>query len=79
MKDVPHCLIWLHRKCACFYLLLEETGHDKKDTMKDYCSTLEESFTAFNRSIMKQGRFFHILRNLNYSDNKNEPNMRLKL
>jgi hypothetical protein len=47
--------------------------------MKDYCSTLEESFTAINRSIMKQDRYFHMLRNLKCSDNKNEPNYEIKI
>jgi len=46
---------------------------DQRDTVKDYWSKLEQYFMAFYGKTMKQGRFYRILRFLNFSDNKNEP------
>jgi len=43
-------------------------GHNQRDILKDYWSR------AFYRNIMKQDRFYHILRFLHFSENKNEPN-----
>jgi predicted nucleotidyltransferase len=47
-------------------------GHDQRDTVKDYWFTAENSFTAFYGNTMKRDRFFHILRFLHFSNNKNQ-------
>ena len=48
-------------------------GHDQRDTLQDYWSTLEQYFMAFYGNAMKRYRFCHILRFIHWSDNKNEP------
>jgi hypothetical protein len=39
----------------------------------DFWSTLEQFFMTFYRNTMKWDIFYHILRFLHFSDNKNEP------
>jgi len=48
-------------------------GHDQRDTLQDYWSTLEQYFMAFYRNTMIHYRIYHILRFIHCSDNKNEP------
>ena len=47
----------------------QSEGHNE-----DYLLTLEQYFMAFYGNIMTRDRFYHILRFLHFSDNKNEPN-----
>jgi hypothetical protein len=63
--------------CTCeMYLFLSvivQMCHDQRDRLKDYWSTLEQFFMVFYGNTMKWDRFFHILRFLLFSDNRNEP------
>jgi hypothetical protein len=57
-----------------FLSIIVQMCDDQRDRLKDYwSSTLEQFFLAFYRNTMKQDRFFHILRFLHFSDNRNEP------
>jgi hypothetical protein len=56
-----------------FVSIVLQMGHDQKDRLKDYWSTLEQFFMAFYGNTMKRGRFLHILRFPHFSDNRNEP------
>jgi predicted nucleotidyltransferase len=47
-------------------------GHDQRDRLKDYWSTLEQFFMAFYGNTMKRDIFLNFLRFLYFSD-KNEP------
>jgi hypothetical protein len=47
-------------------------GSQPKTRLQDYWSTLEQSFIAFYGNTMKQDRFFHVIRFLHFSDNRNE-------
>jgi len=51
-----------------------QIGHDQRDTLKSYWSTLEQFFMPFYRNPMKWDSFFHILTFLHFGNNKNEPN-----
>jgi hypothetical protein len=44
-------------------------GQDQRAMLKDYCSTLQQFYTAFYGNTM-------ILTFLHFSDNKNEPDKR---
>jgi hypothetical protein len=55
-----------------FVAIILQMGHDLKDTLKAYWSTSEQFSMHFYGKIMKQGRLYHILRFLHFSDNKNE-------
>jgi len=58
----------------CLFLaIIVQMGQDQRVTLKDYWSTLEQYFMAFYGKTMKRDRFYHILRFLHFSDNKNEP------
>jgi len=58
----------------CLFLaIVVQMGQDQRDTLNDYWSTLEQYFMAFYGKTMKWDRFYHILRFLHFSDNKNEP------
>jgi hypothetical protein len=50
-----------------------QMGHDVRDTLKYYWSTLEQLHTLFYSNAMKRTRYFHILRFLHFSDNNNKP------
>jgi hypothetical protein len=56
-----------------FVSIALQMGHNQRDRLKDYWSTLEQFFTAFYENTMKRDRFLNILRFLRLSDNKNEP------
>ena len=51
-------------------------GHCIRDTLTDYWSRSYNFHTPFYGNAMKQDRFFHILRFLHFTDNRNEPDMR---
>ena len=46
------------------------------DKLIDYWSRAENFYTSFYCNAMKRDRFFHILRFLHFTDNKNEPDMK---
>jgi hypothetical protein len=48
-------------------------GYNQTGTLKDNWSTHKQFYITFYGKTMKWGRFFHILRLLHFSDNKNEP------
>ncbi|KAG8233829.1 hypothetical protein J437_LFUL008051 [Ladona fulva] len=59
------------------YLLLAiilQMGHDVRDSLRDYWSTLHQFNTPFYSSTIRRDRFLHILRFLHFSDNSKEPN-----
>jgi hypothetical protein len=56
-----------------FLPIVLQMGHNQRDRLKDYWSTLEQYFMAFYRNTMKRDIFLHFLRFLHFSDNKNEP------
>jgi hypothetical protein len=56
-----------------FLAIILQMGHDIKDTLKAYWSTSEQFSTPFYGKTMKRDRFFHILRFLHFSNNRNEP------
>ena len=60
------------QKMCLFLAIIMQIRHDQRDMLKDYLSTLEQYFMAFYGNTMKRGRFYHILRFLHVSDNKNE-------
>jgi hypothetical protein len=57
---LPDMATW---EICLFLAVTEEIEHDN-NTIKNYYSTLEESFTVFNRIIIEQAGLFHILRDL---------------
>jgi hypothetical protein len=61
-----------------FWFITVEIGHSQQDTLKDYWSTLEQSMTFYENTI-KLDRFFHMLRFMHFSDNKNKPDKTQKL
>jgi hypothetical protein len=73
MKDAPHCLMRHFQEMYLFSSIIVQMGHDRRDRLKDYWTTRERCFVAFYRNTLKQDRFFHTLRFLHFSDNKNEP------
>jgi hypothetical protein len=56
-----------------FLALIIQMGHDIRDTLKDYWSTLEQFHTTSFSATMKQDRFFHILQYLHFVDNDKKP------
>ena len=50
-------------------------GHCIRDKLTDYWATTNQFHTSFYSSDMKWDRYFHILRFLHFTDNKNEPDM----
>jgi hypothetical protein len=55
-----------------FLAIIVQMGHNQKDMLKAPCSTTEQFSMLFSGKIMKQGRFYHILRFLHFSDNKTD-------
>jgi hypothetical protein len=58
------------QEICLFLAIIVQMGHDLRDMLKDYWSTLEQYFTAFCGNTMKRDRFYHIYRFLHGSDNK---------
>jgi len=56
-----------------FLSIIVQMGHDQRDALKSYSSTVIQVFTPFYRNTMKHDRLFHILRFPHFSDNRNEP------
>jgi hypothetical protein len=55
-----------------FLLIIVQLGHNQRDTLKVFWSTLEQYFTAFYGNTMKLDRFYHVRRCLHLSDNNSE-------
>jgi len=53
-----------------------QMGHCIRDKLTDYWSRSYNFHTPFYGNTMKRDRFFHILRFLHFTDNRNEPDMR---
>jgi hypothetical protein len=56
-----------------FLAIIVQMGYVLRDTLKDYWWVLEQYFMVFYRNAMKQVKFYHIHRFLNFSDHKNDP------
>ena len=56
-----------------FLALTIQMGHQVRDRLSDYWGTSDQLYMAFFSSAMKRDRYFHILRFLHFTDNKNEP------
>ena len=56
-----------------FLALTIQMGHGVRDKLTDYWSTLDQLYTPFYGTMMKQDRYLHILRYLHFTDNRNEP------
>ncbi|KAG8223670.1 hypothetical protein J437_LFUL001778 [Ladona fulva] len=57
-----------------FLAIILQMGHDVRDSLRDYWSTLHQFNTPFYSSTIRHDRFLHILRLLHFSDNSKEPN-----
>ena len=60
-------------KMFVFLALTVQMGHGVRDKLTDYWSTLDQLYTTFYGTMMKQDKYFHILRYLHFTDNRNEP------
>jgi len=59
-----------------FLAVTIQMGHCIRDKLTEYCSRSYNFHTQFYGNAMKRDRFFHILRFLHFTDNRNEPDMR---
>jgi hypothetical protein len=50
-----------------------QMGHEVRITLKYYWSTLELFCTPLYSNVMEHDQFFHILRYLHFSNNRNQP------
>jgi len=55
-----------------FFEIIVQLGLDQRDMLEDYWLTLDKHSTAFYCNILKQDRWYRVLRFLHFSDNKNE-------
>ena len=58
-----------------FLAITIQMRHCIRDKLTDYWATTNQFHTSFYSSTMKWNRYFHILRFLHFTDNKNEPDM----
>jgi hypothetical protein len=58
-----------------FLAITLQMEHCIRDKMTDYWSTSYSFHSSFYSNTTKQERYFHILRFLHFTDNKNEPDM----
>jgi len=56
-----------------FLALTIQIGHGVRDTITDYCATLDQLYTPFYSTMKKRRRYLHILSYLHFADNRNEP------
>jgi hypothetical protein len=56
-----------------FSALILQKGQDIRNTLKAYWTTAEQFSTPFPGKTMKRDRFFHMLRYLHLTDNRDEP------
>ena len=50
-------------------------GHGVRDNLRGYWSTVDQLYTNFHCTMMKQDQYLHILSYLHFTDNMNEPDM----
>jgi len=62
-----------HAKMLVFLALTIQMGHGIRDKLTDYWATMDQLYTLFYSTMMKQDRYLHILRYLHFTDNRNEP------
>jgi len=62
-------------KMLVFLAITIQMGQCIRDKLTDYWSGAYNFLTPFYGNAMKRDRFFHILRFLHFSDNRNEPDM----
>ena len=55
-----------------FLAVTIQMGHCLRDRLTDYWSTSENFYTPFYSSTMKRDRYWHILRFLHFTDNRND-------
>ena len=56
-----------------FLALTIQMGHGVRDKLTDYWATVDQQYTPFYGTMMKQDRYIHILHYLHFTDNRNEP------
>jgi hypothetical protein len=54
-------------------LSIVQLGHDQRDILKDYWSTIEQILIGLYGRTMTRAKLFHILTPLHFSDTTNEP------
>ena len=55
-----------------FLAVTLQMGHSLRERLADYWSTADNFYTPFYRITMKQDRYWHILRFLHFTDNRND-------
>jgi hypothetical protein len=71
MKDDPLLSDMTVQEMCLFLAIYVQVGHNQRDMLKDYWSTLEQYFTAFYEN-MKRDSFYRMLRFPHCSDSRNE-------
>ena len=56
-----------------FLALTIQMGHGVRDKLTDYWAILDQLYTPFYSTMMKLGRYLHILSYLHFTDSRNEP------
>jgi hypothetical protein len=51
--------------------IIVQMGHDIRDSLEDYLSTIEQLIASFYGITVKRDRFFHIIRIQHFSNNDN--------
>lgn len=59
-------------KIVLLLAMIMQMGHDILNTLTDYWATVEQFYTPFCSSILKQSRFLNILHFLHFADNRKE-------
>ena len=54
-----------------FLAVTIQMGHCLRERVSDYWCRMDQFYTPFYSNVMKRDRYFHILRFLNFSDNRN--------
>jgi hypothetical protein len=55
-----------------FLAVTIQMGHCLRERLSDYWSTMDNFYTPFYSSAMKRNRYWHILRFLHFTDNRND-------
>jgi len=56
-----------------FLALTIQMGHGVRDNLRGYWSTVDQLYTHFHSTMMKQDQYLHILSYLHFTDNRYEP------
>ena len=60
-------------KLKCLFLALTiQMGHGVRDKLTDYWATVDQLYTPFYGTVMKQDRYFYILSYLHFTDIRND-------